>query len=105
MRTIVVLALIFITHYSVAVEGTFSIHTIGASNNSNTIFIETVEDITGSTCSNKRLIRLPDTDKQADRLYSMALAAKLAGKRITVNYDYDGCFDNGTLVQAFRLRE
>lgn len=88
-----------------AVEGSFTINTIGSSNNSNTIFIETAESITGSECPNKYLFRLPDSDKAADRLFSMGLAEKTIGKKIVINYEVDSCFEGASLVRAFRLRD
>ena len=56
--------------------GDFTILSVGGSNNTNTVYIETDETITNSICSNKNNFRLPDTDKNADRFFSLSMAAQ-----------------------------
>ena len=89
---------------SMADQGDFTVRTIGASNNTNTIFVETSEDA-NTSCSNKKLFRLMDTDKNADRFFSLALAAQAQGKKITIDYTSGNCFDNGTIVNVFRIKK
>ena len=68
-------------------QGNFTIKSIGASNNTNTVFIETAESANESTtCSNKKLFRLPYDDQHADKLFSLALAAQAQDKKITIDY-------------------
>lgn len=87
-----------------SIENDFTVDTIGVSNNTNTIFIETVESIPGSNCPVKNLFRLPDTDKQADRLFSLAMAAQAQGKKLTLGYNANDCLGSGSLVTVFKLK-
>lgn len=83
--------------------GSFTVDSVGASNNTNSVYVETTEMISGTTCSNKKVFRLPDTDKQADRFFSLALAAQAQGKKITIAYNVNECHQTGTLVKVFKM--
>ncbi|PTY36449.1 hypothetical protein BGP77_03885 [Saccharospirillum sp. MSK14-1] len=86
-----------------AADGSFTVSTIGSSNNTDTIFIRTLEEVQNTTCENKKLLRLPHTDGSADRLFSLAIAAQAQGKKISVEYDGNHCIDNGTVITVFWL--
>ena len=87
-----------------AAQGNFTIESIGGSNNTSTVFIETLEEA-DTECSDNKLFRLPDTDKSADRFYSLALAAQAQGKKITIDYSYSGCLQGAVLIDVFKLRK
>lgn len=88
-----------------AANGDFTISSVGSSNGTNTIFIETIEAATATTnCSNRKLFRLPDSDKSADRLFSLALSAQAQNKKITLDYNIDECLEGGVLISVFRLK-
>jgi len=88
-----------------AVQQNFTVASIGSSNSTGTVFIETLETATSSMCSNKKLFRLSDTDKSADRLFALALAAQAQNKRIAIDYTPTNCFEGGTIISVFRLRK
>jgi len=83
--------------------GDFTILSIGGSNNTNTVYIETIETIMNTTCSNKHIFRLPDSDKNADRFFSLSMAAQAQGKKITIGYEVDQCIEGSTLIRVFKL--
>lgn len=88
-----------------AVQGDFTIVSVGSSNNTNTIFIETSESAVSSTeCYRKNVFRISDTDKSADRLFSLALAAQAQDKKITIDYSESECLESGILIKVFRLK-
>lgn len=97
---------LFVCFNSFAVQGDFTVASIGVSNNTNTIFMETLESASTATeCSNKKLFRLPDTDKSADKFFSAALAAQAQGKKITIDYFESECYQDAILIKVFRIRK
>lgn len=85
-------------------QGDFTIAAIGQSNSTNTVFIDTVEEVRNTSCSNKKLLRLPDSDKSSDRLFSLALAALEQNKKISITYSDSVCINNGSLIEVFHLK-
>ncbi len=99
-----VLALVFLSSLSFAgVEETFTVKNVGASNNTNTVFIDTVEQATASSCANTVHFKLPLNDKLADKFYSAALMAKASGQKIAISYEPDACISGGILPAVFKI--
>lgn len=104
MRNSFICFIFFIANFASAGElGNFTILSVGASNNTDSVYIETVESIPGTTCGNTKVFRLPDSDKNADRFFSLALAAQAQNKKITIAYEIDQCIQGSTLAKVFKL--
>ncbi|WP_054113241.1 hypothetical protein [Marinagarivorans algicola] len=98
------LPLIFLSSLSFAgIEETFTIKNVGASNNTNTVFIDTVEQATGSSCTNTVHFKLPLDDKLAGKFYSAALMAKASGQKIALTYEPNACISGGILPTVFKI--
>ena len=100
---ILVVSLMASTVASANLSQTFTIENIGASNNTNTVFVNVVEQINDSTCGNKKQLKISLDDKLADKFYSAVLMAYAAGKQITIYYKAEGCTDSGTTPNVFMI--
>jgi len=87
-----------------AAEQDFTIVSVGVSNNTNSVFINTLEDSIDSTCTNKKLARMPLNDESADRLLSVALSAQAQGKKISMHVSKTDCLSNGAIVKVFLVK-
>lgn len=88
---------------SASAEQSFTIIAVGASNNTNTVFIDVLESASNTTCENKVHFKLPDDDKNSDRFYSIALAAHAQSKKIVIGYYPDECIHGGILPRTFKI--
>lgn len=104
-NTIVILTILWMASINaIAGQADFTIAAVGQSNNTDTVYIETIEEVENTSCSNKNLLRLPDSDKAADRFFALALAAQAQNKKISIIYSESNCINNGSLVQVFNLK-
>lgn len=97
---------LFIISSSIALAGEqdVTISVVGVSNNTNSVFINTVEELKDSTCNNKKLARLPIQDVAANYLLSVGLAAQAQDKKITLLVSQTECISGGALVEVFLIK-
>lgn len=88
--------------FSASIE-TFTIKSVGASNGTNTIFVDTVEKASESNCEDSDHFKLPVDDRLGKMFFSAALAAKSAGKRMTIYYEVNDCLFDAVRPHVFKV--
>jgi hypothetical protein len=78
----------------------FTISEAGVSDNTGTVFINTIEAATNTECSNPKQFKVALDNRIADRFYSTALMALASNKKITIYYESNICIDSGTKVNV-----
>lgn len=82
----------------------FTITEVGASNNSGTIFINTVEYAADAECSTKNQFKIPLTDPLADRFLSIALTARASNSKVAIYYLPEECVGSGIRPNVILLK-
>ncbi|WP_196161759.1 hypothetical protein [Reinekea sp. G2M2-21] len=85
-------------------EHEFTVNVVGASNNTNTVFIDVEETAANSNCDNKRHFKIDDSNKNADRFFSLALAAQAQSKKMVLGYNEDDCLHGGIEPRVFKIK-
>lgn len=102
-KLIGILALLPLT-VSATTSEVFTVKAVGASNNTNTVFVITEENATNQNCNEKNIFRLP-LDNQLNNMYfSAALTAKTSGQKLGIAYGEE-CVKGGILVEYFQLKD
>jgi hypothetical protein len=86
-------------------EQYFTVTRVGASNNTNTVFIDVSEIANNTTCGRKDHFKLPLTDQLADKFFSAALTAQAQGRRLVIGYEADECIHGGILPRVFKVAD
>ena len=84
-------------------EQDFTILAVGASNNTNSVFIDVAETALSTDCVNKVHFKLSVLDQNADRFYSMALAAQAQGKKMRLGYEPSDCLSDAVEPRVFKI--
>lgn len=64
---------------------------VGVSDNSGTIFFNTVEDIIETDCTNKKQFKVALDNRTADKMYSTALVALATKRKLSIHYHETNC--------------
>jgi hypothetical protein len=106
MRRVVLAVAILISSSAYAYsEQYFTVTRVGASNNTNTVFIDAKEDADNTSCDRKNHFKLPLTDQLADKFFSAALAAQAQGRQLVIGYEADECIHGGILPRVFKVAD
>ncbi len=81
----------------------FHVDFVGASANTNTIFINTVESSALTSCSDNKSFRLPIDHVLAKIVVNMGMAAKTTGMRVEFIFDPTQCLSGGTEIGVVKL--
>lgn len=92
----------FIDTATAYTEQDFTILAVGASNNTNSVFIDVEETALSTNCANKTHFKLSVLDQNADRFYSMALVAQTQGKKMRLGYEPGDCLSDAIEPRVFK---
>lgn len=87
-----------------AVENQFTIDYLGVSNNTATLFLEVIENVSGTTCSDPNSFRVSVSDPNVDRFLSILMSAQAQGLPVFINYDVSQCLSGGTVMNVIKLK-
>ena len=84
-------------------EQSFTVLEVGASNNTNSIFLVVAQPANNTTCTNPNLFRMPLTDQLANKFYAAALSAQAQKKMMTLGYNSTDCLTEGVVPRSFKV--
>ncbi len=76
---------------------------MGASEYSNSVYINTNESAEKSVCSNNKHFKLKLDNKISDKFYDAALIAFIHKKKFHIRYNLNKCIDNSVVPSAFMV--
>jgi len=105
LLTILILTFISSLSYSAGIEN-FTIKSVGISEGSYTIFVDTFESHDESECSDKNSLRYKVNDTSLYReIYSGLLAAKMSGSAVQIAFtsDLESCLYNAPQILSISI--
>jgi hypothetical protein len=83
-------------------EAIFTLVGVGISNDSKTIYIQTLESQSTSVCSIPNTFRLSTTaaDSIHKEIYATALLAMASGRQLKIGYSDSQCLNNGPQIRT-----
>ena len=96
MRIFVLILMALVGYSHADITQTFTIESVGVSDNSGTIFVNVVEQIPNVQCNVSNQFKVDLNNRIADKFYSTALMALASDRQLTILYEPSVCVGSST---------